>query len=189
MGERGYLRRGVRGWARREEVEGGTGVDLPGLLPLLRDRGLLDEERVEVPGTRPVSLYRISGDGALRLAQQTGGEARVSEPRGLAHCDEDPAVYIPPGPFVALRLLRAELAEPRYSTLRGDDLVGWCTEGELWERLEPELDPELVAPPNWTPVSAGGLEASERRHTGFRRPLVAMTWTGWIARVSSSARW
>lgn len=149
----GYTRRGVRGWARREEIEAATGLRVPELLSRLRDRGLVDEDHVQVPGTRPVAVYRITALGDLLLSRQQGREARPPWPAADEPGAEDLAVYIPPGPWVVLQLLRSAYDDPRLSPLLLDGGPGWRTEEELWEQLEPELEGWLDEPgtTEWVP--------------------------------------
>jgi hypothetical protein len=145
----GFTRRGVRGWARREDVERATGMRLPEMLPGLRQRGFVLEERLEIRGTRPVLLYRITALGDVVLSQRQKREPRPPWPAG----DPDPAdfsVCLPAGASVALRLLREALSDPRPSRYAGP---GWRTEEELWTQLEPELERHgsIVDPGPWLP--------------------------------------
>lgn len=142
----GYTRHGVRGWARREDVEAGTKLKIPELLPRLRGRSLVEEEQVHVPGTRSVAIYRITGLGDLLLARYQGREARPPWPAG-ASGEEDDAVYLPPGPSLALRLLREAVSDPRPSLFAGLGL-GWRSEDELREQLDP-------GPEGWEDVDTG----------------------------------
>jgi hypothetical protein len=142
----GYTRRGVRGWASREEIEAGTKMRLPEVLPRLRDRSLVDEDQVHVPGTRPVAVYRITGHGDLLLARHQGREALPPWPAGDPG-PEDDAVYLPPGPSLALRMLREALSDPRPSPHPGLG-IGWRTEDELREEIAPALD-------GWDGLNAG----------------------------------
>jgi hypothetical protein len=148
----GYTRRGVRGWARREDVEMALGLPIPELLPRLRDRALVEEDHVHVSGTRPVGVYRITATGDLLLARHQGRGARPPWPAG-GRGTEDVAVFIPPGARVALRLLREAFADPRSSPLLPDGGPGWRTEDELWQELHPDLDPWLddSEPGEWVP--------------------------------------
>jgi hypothetical protein len=159
MGAGGYTRRGVRGWARREDVERGTGMRLPEILPRLRTRGLVVEELLQIPGTRPTALYRISGLGDLLLARRQGREPRPPWPAGDPQ-DADVATYLPPGASIALRLLRDASANPGPSQYPKVG-PGWRTQEELWARLEPELErssasedsgPWLPGDPPWKQV-------------------------------------
>ncbi|MBB4635643.1 hypothetical protein [Longimicrobium terrae] len=179
----GYTRRGVRGWARREDVEAGLKIPIPELLPRLRDRGLLEEDHVHVPGTRPVAVYRITGLGDLLLARTQGREALPPWPAGLTDVEDD-AVYLPPGPSSALRLLRDVVDCPSTQVGIGS---GWRTEDELRDQFNPEPEgwdetdtgPWLVGDPPWKhPVSSGGAESNTPVPHGFDRAALA-----WLERA------
>lgn len=174
----GYTRRGVRGWARREDIEAGTKLRLPEVLPGLRVRRLVDEDRVQVPGTRSVSVYRITALGDLLLAGQQEREPRPPWPPGEAD-EDDAAVWLPPGASVAYRLLGEAMAQPGLHLVLG---TGWRTEDELWAQLEPELEsssdavigdtgPWLPGDPPWQRSNAlqADLPSSGESHPVFGR--------------------
>jgi hypothetical protein len=163
-GAGGYTRRGVRGWARREDAEAGTGMLLPEVLPRLRARGYVEEQEVHLPGSRPVTIYRITGLGDLVLARYEGREPRPPWPAGEPG-EDDRAVYLPAGPSAALAQLRKAVTDTRPPAYPGAG-SGWRTEDELREDPpEPLIDhwdtgPWLPGDPPWSrPSSSDGLEA------------------------------
>lgn len=145
----GYARRGVRGWARRENVEAGTRLSLPEVMPRLRGRRLVDEDQVQVPGTRAVVVYRITGLGDLLLSRRQRRDPRPPWPAGAPGA-EDAAVYLAPGPSLALRLLREAQARGAPGSLSAPG-PGWRTERELWEGWEAELGPARDWDSFWIP--------------------------------------
>jgi hypothetical protein len=134
----GYLRRGVRGWALREDIERITRVQLPERLPKLHHRGFLDREDVRAPGlTRPTWIYRITVTGAQLVGARAGRDCVPVAPPGEAQ-DADQAIYIPPRSWLALLALREAVLDPQSGLLDGEP--GWRTMIQLTERLRPEED-------------------------------------------------
>lgn len=185
----GYTRRSVRGWARREEIEVATGLHVPELLPRLRDRGLVDEDPVQVPGTRPVAVYRITALGDLLLSRHHDREARPPWPAADEPGDEDLAVYIPPAAQIALRLLRAAYEDPRASPLLPDGGAGWRTEEELWGQLEPELDDWLGEPETGEWVQGDAPWCRRGRQPASPPPVFGRSDLDWLERPGLVQRW
>lgn len=124
----GYRRRGVRGWARREEAEAGAGVFLWERLPKLHRAGLVDRDDVRSPGrTRPLWLYRVTEAGVRVLAR--GQPYRPVAPPGPPDPD-DGAVYLPDGARGALEALRLALMDPAPGMALPHER-GWRTGSEL----------------------------------------------------------
>ena len=184
----GYTRRCVRGWARREEIEAATGLHVPELLPRLRDRGLVDEVHVQVPGTRLVAVYRITALGDLLLARYQGREARPPWPAADEPGDEDLAVHIPPSPLVALRLLSVAYEDPCVSPLLPDSGPGWRTEEELWDQLEPELD-EWLGEPKAGEWVAGDPPWRRAGPPASPPPVFGRSDLDWLERPGLVQRW
>jgi|GEM_PF-2745776 len=135
----GYARRGVPGWALREDVERDTGLRLPERLSAMHGRGLLDREDVRAPRlTRPVWIYRVNQAGADHAARQANLPWRpVPRPLRPAERDADAAIHIPAGAAVALRELRRAMDEGVESPhFRGER--GWQTLHDLAARLAGE---------------------------------------------------
>jgi hypothetical protein len=134
----GYLRRGVRGWALREDIERITRVQLPERLPKLHHRGFLDREDVRAPSlSRPIWIYRITAAGVQLVGARTG---RACTP--VARLRETPdageAIYIPPRSWRALLALREAVLDRRSGVLNGEP--GWRTMIQLTEHLRAEED-------------------------------------------------
>lgn len=137
--EGGYTRRGVPGWALREDVERATGQRLPERLPVLHRRGLLDREDVRAPRLqRPVWIYRVNQAGADRVAEAAGLPQRpVVRPLRLAERDTDAAIHVPAGSALALRELRRAMEMRAESPhLRGEP--GWRNMDDLREQIAGE---------------------------------------------------
>ena len=137
--EGGYVRRGVPGWALREDVERATGQRLPERLSILHKRGLLDREDVRAPRLqRPVWIYRVNQAGADRVAEEASLPRRpVLRPLRLAERDTDAAIHVPAGSALALRELRRAMemrAESPY--LPGEP--GWRSMDDLREQITGE---------------------------------------------------
>ncbi len=134
--EGGYTRRGVAGWAMREDVERATRLRLPERLPVLHGRGLLDREDVRAPRLpRPAWIYRVTQAGADRVADQANLPRRpVTRPFPPAEHDTDAAIYVPAGAVLALGELRRAM-EMRVESphLRGEP--GWRTVEDLREQV------------------------------------------------------
>jgi hypothetical protein len=134
----GYLRRGVRGWALREDIERITRVQLPERLPKLHHRGFLDREDVRAPSlSRPIWIYRITAAGTQLVGARAGRDwvpvAPLGDVRGA-----DQAIYIPPRSWLALLALREAVLDPQSGLLDGEP--GWRTMIQLTERLRFEED-------------------------------------------------
>lgn len=128
----GYTRRGVPGWALREDVERATHRKLPERLPRLHARGLVEREDVRAPRlTRPVWIYRISQAGADHVAEQAELPRRlIAPPLDLAAREADAAIYMPPGPVLALRQLRRAI-EARVESPHLPGEPGWRSVQDL----------------------------------------------------------
>jgi hypothetical protein len=185
----GYTRRGVRGWARREDVEAATGLALPELLPRLRGRGLVAEDQVQPRGTRPIAVYRITSLGDLFLSRFKGREPRPPWPAGEPG-EDDQAVYLAPSVSLALKQLREALQEGTPSRF-GSATAGWRTEQELWESWHSELGPSVDGDDPWLP---GDLpwQAPEARAAGAssESPVIFdRTDLVWLERAGLAERW
>jgi hypothetical protein len=188
----GYTRRGVRGWARREDIEAGTKLRLPEVLPGLRVRRLVDEDRVEVPGTRSVAVYRITTLGDLLLARRQGREPRPPWPTGEAD-EADGAVWLPPGASVAYRLLREAMSQPGHHPVLG---TGWRSEDELWVQLEADLqmrsDAGIDDTGSWLPGDLPWQRSSAPRaelpSSGESHPVFGRLDLDWLERAGLALR-
>ncbi len=146
--EGGYVRRGVPGWALREDVEHGTRLKLPERLPRLHAQGLLDREDVRAPRlTRPVWIYRISQAGADLVAEQEDLPRRViPRPLDSAAQNADAAIYVPPAAALALRELRRAI-EARIESPHLPGEPGWRTLQDLRAQILGEDPPHT----DWEP--------------------------------------
>jgi len=158
--EGGYSRRGVPGWARREDVEQATHQKLPECLPRLHARGLLDREDVRAPHlTRPEWIYRINQAGGDRVAEKAHLPLRTIP--GLLHLpperETDTAIYIPPGAVLALHELRRAM-EGRVESPHLPGEPGWRTVQDLRAQILRE-DPTRS---RWEPRSSGEAWRSPR---------------------------
>lgn len=143
-GDRGWWRRGVRGWRLAPEIETLVGRRISGVLPGLWTRGCVDRIDVVDPGRRtPVHLYRVSQAGVHCLASGGGapGSPEIPQP---APEREDPGavfIYIPRRPWLALDLLRRH-ASFRLGPVRWRE-YGWLTPAEMRPRLSCVLGEDM----------------------------------------------
>jgi hypothetical protein len=134
----GYLHRGVRGWALREDIERITRIQIPERLPKLHRRGFLDRKDVRAPGlTRPTWIYRLTAAGEQLVGARAGRACVPVAPleEGLG---ADQAIYIPPRSWLALLALREAVLDPQSGLLDGEP--GWRTMIQLTERLRSDED-------------------------------------------------
>jgi hypothetical protein len=144
-GNGGYLCRGVRGWARLNEVEETVRTSLAGRLPQLVQRGFLDLHDARAPHQRgAVRMYRAT-DRASRVISNHFRQRYncLSSPRELASGEEDAAFYFPPGAFVALEQLRNAIEDPTPTHFAQH---GWRTFRELQAQSDPPAPPR---PRSW----------------------------------------
>jgi hypothetical protein len=130
--EGGYTRRGVPGWALREDVERATRQRLPERLPRLHARGLLDRDDVRAPRlARPVWIYRVTRAGA-DLAAELAHLPRLPVLRPLRPAERatDAAIHVPAGAAVALGELRRAM-EMRAESPHLPGEPGWRTLEDL----------------------------------------------------------
>lgn len=132
----GYTRRGVPGWALREDVERGTRLRLPERLSVLHGRGLLDREDVRAPRLRrPVWIYRVNQAGADRVAEQADlPPHRLVLP---AERDSEAAIHVPAGAALALRELRRAM-EARVESPHLPGEPGWRSMDDLRAQITGE---------------------------------------------------
>ena len=167
--ERGWMRRGVRGWMFRDEVEAATGERLSGVLPWLAARGLADRVDVRSAARRATWLYRVSARGLRLLAAHEGRE----EPAALRAPGDDPAdagaLYLPRAAWDALETLRLHALEGLGRRRFGEH--GWMTLAEL----RATGDPVQAADLGW--LVRQGL-AERRQVPGAAPPLRLFRATG-----------
>jgi hypothetical protein len=162
----GYLRRGVRGWALREDIERITRVQLPERLPKLHHRGFLDRVDVRAPGlTRPIWIYRITPMGAQLSGTRAGRDYVPVAPMKEAP-DAGQAIYIPPHAWLALLALREAVLDPQSGILDGES--GWRTMIQLTEHLRAEEDDYEPRPSHqWWEDPDAWKAGQERRSAGW----------------------
>lgn len=169
--EGGYVRRGVPGWALREDVERATRLHLPERLPRMHARGLLDREDVRAPRlSRPTSIYRVTQAGADRVASEADlPRLRFLPPLRPAARETDVAIHVPRGAARALgELRRAMEKRMRSPHLPGES--GWRTLGELRAQLG-DADPAEPPVEPWTPAGLPWEEAGDEASGGGWDPL------------------
>lgn|GEM_PF-1851752 len=140
VAERGWRRRGVRGWMFYEEVRSTLGRQIAEVLPRLARRGWAERvEAAEKGRGRSVSLYRITDAGLRALATLVGGGYRPI-PAPLPDDPEAGSMYLPSRAWVALTVLRE--AEKSAAPLRFGE-PGWLTAREISARSDVLLPQEL----------------------------------------------
>lgn len=180
VGQGGYERCGVRGWALHKNVERGTGVALAERLPYLVAHGYLDRADVRPPTmTRPTWIYRINAAGAARVP----GNRHEIPPLGQPG-PGDRAVYIPPRSAEALAALCAA-----FSSTGGPEHIagerGWRTMRDLHRLGQPdESGGTGYEPP------AVGKDPWEGRDKGWEGPDAKEPWSpdGWASPEAELAR-
>lgn len=176
VAERGWRRRGVRGWMFYEEVRDTLGRHVPEVLPRLARRGWAERIDVAEEGRgRPVSLHRITDEGLRVLATRVGGGYRpVPAPR-----PDDPeagSMYLPTRAWVALTVLRD--AEKGGTPLRFGE-PGWLAAREISARCGVLLAQELL----WL-RERGLVERRDHATPESRGPI----WTYRITALGRGAR-
>ncbi|HEV2150636.1 MAG TPA: hypothetical protein VGR37_24775 [Longimicrobiaceae bacterium] len=188
--EGGYVRRGVPGWALRQDIERETKLWIPERLSLLHQRGLLDREDVRAPRLkRPVWIYRINQLGADRAARELELPRRiVLRPLRLAARDTDAAIYIPEGARLALRELRRAM-DMRVESLYIADEPGWRSVEELRAQILGDKEEGQ----GWEPRSRRGpREAAEEEENDEAELRCREPWmgesAGWVDRAVAEGR-
>lgn len=168
----GYLRRGVRGWALREEIERGTGMYLGERFPRLARLGLVTRESVGLSGRRPVWVFRVTTEGVRTAAAPPSDTPWREVPEPGPPQPEDVAVCLPPGARLALLALRAvadaELADAKLSP-----------HGEWWHASGLALVGEVVGLGGFGRTALGWLETrglAESRHATDAQGRPARLW-------------
>ena len=155
----GYEYGGVRGWARRDDVERVVGRSLAERLPKLTARGLLERADVRAPKARGrVFIYRVTDRSLVLFSLREGLTLRPIPIASPSDSAEAP-IYIPDRALAALLELRLAWEDPRPSWF-GEP--GWRTTRELEEHAnggeEPPQSPWLDGEcrDHWSePVDAG----------------------------------
>lgn len=174
----GYERRGVRGWALRDDVEDAAGVWIPERLPYWHGYGLLDREDVRVPThRRPVWIWRISQEGARVIAELEHLPHRRVPP--LSASVGDAAVHIPGYSLAALRELRRALEMRVVSPLLPGE-PGWRTLPEL--KAQATGEEEEAGTDVWEPRrTRDPLDGGEGGEEPKREPWKSGDWVDELA--------
>jgi DNA-binding PadR family transcriptional regulator len=172
VGEGGYLRARVRGWARSADVAERIGRPIPERLPALHRLGLVDRRGVPgARGSRPVWLYRITQQGADRLAErQDTPAARIAPPRPVA--SDEPRICLPRSCVDLLSAL-CELRGGPASAQREGGESGWALAIELQPLVIERGRGRRFFPEDLGLLRDAGLvERTEEHRPGGGRPRV-----------------
>ena len=185
----GYRRRGVLGWATRQDVESAIATRLPERLSRLHAKGLLDREDVRAhPSLRPAWIYRITQAGSDVVAERERLPRRAIPPLRAASEDQpDSTVYIPPGVWITLQVLRGVM-EVRATTNYLPGEPGWCTYRELRARIMEEDDTSSAG--SWEGNrrdSWRGTQDDKPPEEPWRAPGLDQGWVGELA--DEASRW
>lgn len=130
--DRGWRRRGVRGWRFPDEVKVLTRKSMSEDLPILAQRGMVDRIGIRQAHRKlPIWIYRISSRGVQALSQHCGAEPRPFQEALDDDPDED-AVYIPVASWRVVEILRARASNE--NSPRRFGAPGWMSALEVrWE--------------------------------------------------------